>query len=752
MNRHLSARQAFLLRAAARPQGADMVALAEQLGVSRRTLQRDLRAVAAYLDGFGASLASDEAGIWRLAGPAAAIDQAVRGAPRARWPLPLGPADRAWLVAAELLAAGGPVKLAYFSRRLDLAPASVSHLLDGLEEWFAQYHLRLVRRRGYGVEVAGEERQRRLVLAELVHDRIRPEDLMLFLRDPVSQTSAGAAHAAGAEMPDARLDFLVRFFGPEEVKRVYQVVSAELSELDPPLDEAGFASFLLHVLIALARLREGRSLVDAPADEPALHQSGRGARSHARPREKGKAARGSRTEAGGANSVRIGVDSSRLQDGIRLKEETRDRRLVGRILEQLAPDAAGLAWEAEAADLVTHLRGAKVQLTQRDQLLPANVTALEFAHRLAESIGRQVGVPLQADRQFTTALAQHLEPAMHRMAAGLSIRNPLLDEVRRRYPGVYAATLAASREVFATAKLDVPAEEVGFLAMHVGAALERLRVQQRPRARIVCPNGISSAELLASRVRAELPQLEIVGVGAAGHGQALDCDLILSTVPADAQEVDVPVVVVSPFLTQEEIDSVRAAINELTARPQRTGVEGVPPPSLRAAGQPMQGATPRHPSPTARRWAEPGLDVWSTSASCVEDLVQQISLRVQDLAGASAALVREALWQRERQGSVVLPGAAMALLHARTVDLCVPYIGVVRLREAVFMRALGEHPEPVRTVLVLLAHQDEPPAVLQRLGRLSRALVEDPQWVIDLHAADAEDLTAKARRIMETQE
>ncbi|MCL6633986.1 MAG: PRD domain-containing protein [Alicyclobacillus herbarius] len=709
MNRHLSARQSFVLRAAAEPRGVDVGSVAEQLGVSRRTLQRDLRAVQAYLEPFGVKLVSDEVGVWRLAGSRQSVVDAVSGIPRKAQPVPLNPSDRTWLAAVELLTADGPVKLAYLSRRMNLAPASISHLLDGLEDWFAQYGLQLIRRRGYGVEVTGDERQRRMALVELIHTGTQTRFLLTLAHREAAQASSTPAEEGIKASGDAQWQFLIRYLGIDQVTRAYEVVKCELSSFDPPLDEAGFSAFLLHVLIVLARLRDGQVLPE-------------------------------RYDIGQARDAAAG----------------RDRKVVARILKRLAPETSGL--DAEIDDLAMHLRGAKVQLTEQNLLLPANVTELQFAHRLAESIGQRLNFPLAADKQFTVGLAQHLEPAMHRMATGLSIRNPLLDEVRHRYPDVYAAAFAACREVFVDAGFVVPEAEVGYIAMHAGAALERWRVHQRPRVRIVCPNGISSAELLASRIRAELPQLEIVGIGALCGGNEVDCDFILSTVPWSSEQ-GVPIVVVSPFLPPEDVDRVReeAAVisaerSEETAFHRGTSVIRADRPRVRAfrtvsapSAHAVQERWGVHDCPTVR------VDVWESHSPGIQALVQEIAGRVEESAD-SVAEVQEALWQRERQGSVILPGAGLALLHARVGSLHRPYVGVVRLSSPLLMTGVGGQAEPVRTVLVLLARADEPPEVLLQLGQLSRALVEDPKWVMALHTADAATLTVEANRMMKKRE
>ncbi|KAA2301381.1 PRD domain-containing protein, partial [Clostridioides difficile] len=58
---------------------------------------------------------------------------------------------------------------------------------------------------------------------------------------------------------------------------------------------------------------------------------------------------------------------------------------------------------------------------------------------------------------------------------------------------------------------EVPDEEIGFLVMHFGASIERLRALKREiRAIIVCTSGIGSSRMLSSRLSKEIPEIRIM--------------------------------------------------------------------------------------------------------------------------------------------------------------------------------------------------------------------------------------------------
>jgi mannitol operon transcriptional antiterminator len=702
MSGELTARQKFILQTVHNDAGVEAAVLARRLGISRRTLQRDLHALKEYLHGFGVDIDPTAPDGLRLVGEAAAVERALASVRSSPEPPPLRAEEREFLIASELLCADGPIKMAYFSRRLGVATASVSHYLDRLEDWFSSHGLRLVRRRGYGVEVVGSEMDKRLALAELLHEHIPPTGWVRLLR---------VDDAIESNQP-AEMRFLQSVFGRDRLARVETVLAEELAGLNPPLDEAGFYAFMVHVLIALERLRAGQTI---DADGAMI------------------------ASAGDPMALSGHAETSELARG---EGYGGDAETVRRILKRLAPDAV---WsEGEVQYLSAHLRGAKVQLTEAARMLPANVATMELAHRIAERVSQSLGIPLASDGQLISGLAQHLEPAVYRMSAQMSIRNPLLAEVRRRYPELFDAVAEASRYVFTPFEYQVPDEEIGYLTMHVGAAIERWKAQIPPRVQIVCPNGISSAELLAGRVRAEFPQLRIVGVHGISQIDDEDCDLILSTVPISGRRV----VTVSPFLTDSDISRIREALAEI--RPM-AGVAG--PHSETRNVQPQQSRVSQDSAGLEWPTEVAPLDLCQSSASSVPHLIHEVAQRVREKGICQdVSVVERALAERERLGSVVLPGAELALLHARVDELKQAFVAVYRLAKPLWMNSVGRHKEPVRTVFVLLARTDESTTVLQQLGRLSSALIDDASWVESLHTADDKTLSAMVARILKQQE
>ncbi|QSO54037.1 BglG family transcription antiterminator [Alicyclobacillus curvatus] len=642
----------------------NMDELVRRLQVSRRTVQRDVNTMQGYLNTFGVVLRVLPDRL-SLEGPSDDVLRMRQQTGKLPSTLTLAPRDRELHVAMDLLLEEGPSKLRYFGRQLQVTAASLSQSMDEVEAWLQGRGLRLIRKRGYGIEIDGDEAARREAIVELVYGQVDVPDLIALMQTANHGNSLLSA-------------WFTRWFSHQRVDKVHDVLTEELAGSNPPLDEAAFYGFMLHVLLSVARIEQGASVQESE-DAPA--------------------------------------------------QLTQDVQTCSRILERLVGGARHL--QAESAYLAKHLRGAKVLMTDESRILPLNITAMDLSYRMVKHLEETLRMSLAWDHALIAGMSQHLEPSLHRMKMGLVIRNPLLAEIQRHYPSFFEAMRDASDAVLKPYGLVVPDEEIGYLTMHLGASIERQRAERKWRTRIVCLNGISSAELLASRVQKEFPQLEIVSLGALEDADTEPFDLTLSTVPL--RSMNKPVVTVSPFLTAEErqkVQSVLATLETNNAISPPRPTNDLPPDGVQAVQLSQM------------------VGLREVSCQSMAELVQQIS---EEMAAEGVVTNRDVLaatiLEREQMGSIVLPGKGLSVLHTRTDVLTRPQIRVYRLSTAVEVQGVANTTEIVDTVLVLLARMSESPSTIRLLGRLSSSLVTDADMVDVLRSGG---LKTVQRRILQS--
>ena len=226
---------------------------------------------------------------------------------------------------------------------------------------------------------------------------------------------------------------------------------------------------------------------------------------------------------------------------------------AARIAAAVEKDASLTLGEADIAAITEFLLGF-VELvdaslaTQADDELVIDQLVASAAARLHPSLAE--------DLQLRRSLGEHLRRLRVRLRYGLPVSNPLDHEVRQRYPDVYRVASDIVAALHPVGDAVVPQEEVGFLTMYLAGSLERNRLRPKIRITVVCPAGMATAWILVSRLSAEFPNIEITRVvSKTAFESDVDLaatDLVVSTIPLDELKT-VQTVVVSPLLRDRDL-------------------------------------------------------------------------------------------------------------------------------------------------------------------------------------------------------
>lgn len=149
---------------------------------------------------------------------------------------------------------------------------------------------------------------------------------------------------------------------------------------------------------------------------------------------------------------------------------------------------------------------------------------------------------------------------------GVEHKNPLLEEIRNNYASIFALT----KEYFAKMPVLLPYEvddhEWAYITLHVLAAMERYKQNHKLNVIVVCSTGLGSAQMLKNRLENEfMGYIHIVDV--ISYYQLTDehlenIDLIVSTIDISASFYNVPVVKVSVFLNNKDIQAISKYIDK----------------------------------------------------------------------------------------------------------------------------------------------------------------------------------------------
>ncbi|MTD41465.1 PRD domain-containing protein [Erwinia sp. CPCC 100877] len=178
---------------------------------------------------------------------------------------------------------------------------------------------------------------------------------------------------------------------------------------------------------------------------------------------------------------------------------------------------------------------------------------------------------LPASRSLYEDLYQHVLPMLSRLRLGIKIENNLLAEVQLEYKATYLKvkkiTNAINNELMFETKMNEA--EIGYLTLY----FEKYKIDRTEKKNLllVCSTGIGTSELLKIRVQKSFPNLTVVATmsqrqAKKNHSFIIkNIDLIFSTIHFPFETDSIPVLNISPLLTENDIKNINYILKELEA-------------------------------------------------------------------------------------------------------------------------------------------------------------------------------------------
>jgi lichenan operon transcriptional antiterminator len=195
---------------------------------------------------------------------------------------------------------------------------------------------------------------------------------------------------------------------------------------------------------------------------------------------------------------------------------------------------------------------------------------LASIRRIVARVGEEYMVDLD-NEEFIVRLSLHVQNLVARAQDKSYSRNPMTRSIKTAYPMIYELAVFVASEVQRTESITIHDDEISYIALHIGSYLERqARREERVTCAIVCPNYYDMHLILRERLEAVLGdelQVEIVITRTDVDWGELATDLVLTTIGS------VPfadnVVVIQPFLTENDIDAIRRSISRVRRQRRR---------------------------------------------------------------------------------------------------------------------------------------------------------------------------------------
>lgn len=586
-------------------------------------------------------------------------------------------------IIVELLKNREPRKYYYFAAVLAVSEATISYDMDKIEPWFTSKGLHLVRKPGVGVFLEGDEASFRKATVDFLYQTGAQMDITNLLQ----------RNTETMPLLDSLMDKAV-------LMKVSAILDGFNETLSKRLTDQAYMGLTIHLTIAVQRIIRGEKI-----------------------------------------NIR--------QDVLKQLKEDIQFEIARSIGDKVAMAFMIQFPEDELGYITMHLKGSKLKsggVVDQNDLILSNFEMTQLTARMISDFKRLSGFDLSEDDGLLIGLVTHLKPAITRLKLSLEIRNPLLDKIQEMYPEIYRFSALCAKRVEDQYSILMPPSEVGYLAMHFGAAIERFRKQSGSERRIltavVCASGVGTSSLLYSRLSKMLPRLELVGQYSredvmAGKMIADQIELIVSTI--DIQQTATPLIKVNPLLTGEDIEQIKQVSAIIVNGPTTHSIETHK--SLDQQGDQIVRLNGMTSAVLALKRQFRIIENYPTKS--LQALIKQIA----DEEGSDYGgrrLIYKQLMEREKLGSTIIHGEGVILIHTKTKGVTTVSFSVRRL-----LRPLTNmNGASFQTAIVMLIPSDSHGSALELMSHLSKALLEETGLLEGLKSGPVDAVTDQFNGVM----
>lgn len=682
MNNDFTPRMQQILKIMVRAdQVVSVKSLAEDIGVSKRTVQREMEYLGHSLEKYGITFCSKAGtGVW-LEGDADGKERLLRDLEEEDTLDAFDRTERRKRLILEILKDKDLKKLFYYSNLFGVSEATISSDIEAVESWFSQFHLKIVRKQGYGVTIEGTEKNFRSAIRAFIDENIDTR----MIREMYEDKNQTVVHKLSGKSKNT----IYRVLDDDVLKKVVNTLSGLKEPRISNLTENSYLGLVLHITIAVNRILQEEII----------------------------------------------EDNERLRASV---EKDEDYSLACRIAEALG-DKFGIAIPGiETVYIYLHLKGAKKQNIKSNgehQGIYADPDKwLKLVNELVDAYDNSIAYLLKQDDEFLQGLIAHLQPTVIRLRNEMHISNPLLEQIKKEYSDIYEKCKYVAEVLGRRLNCTVPEAEVGFLAIHFGAAVVRLENQKSSRRMvrlgIVCASGIGISRLMSSKIGnyfGNRVQITTYGKNDLTPYILEKQDFFVSSIGLSEEQADI--LYVNPLLLEKDMNSIEEKVTYYERLPEK-----------KQEGDPFTRQLEQvHYMAVQIKTIIKDLIVMKVdNYISFNELLVAVSEKLSPYSDRRT-MIQQDIKKREKLGTQVFGPFGFALLHTRTKGAVKPSFSVCLTKD------LGKFCDPyfqdIDVIIVMLLPEDEHMKENGMiLGYLSSMLIEEENFLRIIRQGNKEEI------------
>ncbi|MCX4269549.1 MAG: transcription antiterminator [Lachnospiraceae bacterium] len=656
--------------------------LAQRIGVSKRTVQRELEYIGSSLRQYRITFETKTGrGVW-IAGSEEDKQKLLAELRQKDNYDVTNREERRKRLILEILKNKGLKKLFYYASQFQVSEATISTDLEAVEGWLGEQHLIVTRKPGSGIEVNGTEKDYRRAIRTFIEENIDTQVIRESYEMEESEKEISVIYGSS----------IGQILNETILKRVVNCLSAIEDKRMLTLTDSSYMGLVLHISIAMSRILKNEIM-----------------------------------EQRESWCSQIAEDEEYL--------------LAKEIVKRLEAEFALEIPEIEIVYICLHIKGAKHQGIEWNGQKTIEVERKELLDLINEMINAydsENAFAIKQDNEFIQGLLAHLQPTFVRLLYDMKIANPVLEDIKQSYPDIFERSRRAAAVLEEWMGKPIPETEIGFLTIHFGAAQVRMEGKKenirRVTVGVVCASGIGISRLMLTkldRIFRERIQMETYGQSDITPYIAGKIDFFVSSIALKSADVDVDVDViqVNPLLNNEDIEKIRQKIFYYERIPKKEQEE------TRFMMELEQVNILAMQIKTILRYME----VFQVSNDLTfEELVIAVSEKMSPYRDQQM-MIQEDIERREKLGSQIFAEFGFGLLHTRTKGVLRPSFSVCVTRD----RGTFCNPyfKGIQVVLVMLLPVDENIRVNSEiLGHISSVLIEDYTFLDTVIKGEKEEI------------
>ncbi|MGG2025544.1 BglG family transcription antiterminator [Gottfriedia sp. S16(2024)] len=652
------------------PNGINVQEIAENLNVSSRTVQRELKGVESIALAHSLFLK-------KILG----VGMYIEGKPEQKNELQIAilksgqeftQKERQELILCSLLKEPESIKLSSLANDLHVTVATVSNDLNKVEEWLKDFNLELMRKKGYGIALLGSERKKRKALGHLIAQQLNEYEFLSVVEDEHESTNSFS-------------NGLLEIIKLEKLTMIGKMIRDIEQQLPYSLADSAFMTFTIHLSLAIERIIEGEV---------------------------------------------VQMDQQVLEE----LSTSKEFNIAGQIVNELEEVFKVNIPNVEKGYITMHLLGARQRKEKNDWLEESSTEIVVGSKKLINYVSKELEINFEEDQALFEGLITHIEPAIYRIQKKLDANNPLAGQIQEDYPAMFKIIQEGLKEAFPSIVFPTEEIAYLVLHFGSSQVIYDNSKEVRALVLCSSGIGSSKmlASRIKKEIK-EITDIEVSSLANLRNIQIEQYDIILSTVemPGFSKKY-ITVNPLLPKKEAEQIrDEIKrnsltteaTLLGKLHSKKFQKQIKLETPELIKQNLEVVHqySETVLHILNTFETISLPFIP---TSSILLLEVCKQANVR--GLIGDYFEVTNQ-LAEREKKGGLGIPGTSIALYHCRSEYVMQPVFLSFLLHEPMVVKAMDHKSIKINTLLLLLAPVEMQTGQLEVLSTISSTIIEDEE-------------------------